>query len=382
MLRKSPGCTSCPSTAVMTKRATPSARTRGARRGRHAGPRHGSYAARHARLARSRRSCWTKRTRCCAWASSTMSSGSWGRRHPIGRSRSSRPRCRATARARSSTRGSCPRRARTRPASSRAWPPSWPPTPRSGTISSSCAAAGRAQLRPVHLVRDAFPEAGDRAVLTLVVGVGNPWRGDDAAGLELARRVAGTGVEVRTVEGDASGLLDAWAGHEHVALVDAAAPATCPGALHTFRADRAPLPAAGLRSSTHAFGVADAVEPRARSAASPPAWTSTPSRARSSSRRRDLRPPSRARSRRSRERLRAPRAELRKPTVAAGGTPARVRTNRPMAHCGASRPARPSSRSRSPREVRRSPQRTRGAGRDVPGRPGRALASQDGRRRP
>jgi hydrogenase maturation protease len=97
-------------------------------------------------------------------------------------------------------------------------------------------------------------------VLTLVVGVGNPWRGDDAAGPEVARRLAGAGVEVRTIEGDATGLLDAWTGHEHVALVDAAAPAASPGALHAFRADREPLPANGLRSSTHAFGVADAIE--------------------------------------------------------------------------------------------------------------------------
>ena len=97
-------------------------------------------------------------------------------------------------------------------------------------------------------------------MLTLIVGVGNLWRGDDAAGLELARSVAGSGVEVRTIEGDATGLLEAWAGHEHVALVDASPPAASPGALHTFRADRDPLPANGLRSSTHAFGVADAIE--------------------------------------------------------------------------------------------------------------------------
>jgi len=97
-------------------------------------------------------------------------------------------------------------------------------------------------------------------VLTLVVGVGNPWRGDDAAGPELVRRIADIGVETLTVEGDASALLDAWAGHEHIAIVDAAATAGHPGALHTFRADREPLPAAGLRSSTHAFGVADAIE--------------------------------------------------------------------------------------------------------------------------
>ena len=94
------------------------------------------------------------------------------------------------------------------------------------------------------------------------VGVGNAWRGDDAAGLELVRRIAAAraGVEIRAIVGDASGLLDAWVDHEHVALVDAAVSAIHPGTVHAFRADREPLPAAGLRSSTHAFGVADAVE--------------------------------------------------------------------------------------------------------------------------
>ena len=42
------------------------------------------------------------------------------------------------------------------------------------------------QLRPVHLLRDALPEARGRASLK-VVGVGNRWRGDDAAGLDVAR---------------------------------------------------------------------------------------------------------------------------------------------------------------------------------------------------
>ena len=99
-------------------------------------------------------------------------------------------------------------------------------------------------------------------MLTLVVGVGNAWRGDDGAGLEVARRVdeLDPRLDVRTVDGDASALVDVWTGHDRVALVDAARSGRRPGTLHAFRADRAPLPAAALLASTHAFGVHDAIE--------------------------------------------------------------------------------------------------------------------------
>jgi hydrogenase maturation protease len=95
-----------------------------------------------------------------------------------------------------------------------------------------------------------------------VVGVGNAWRGDDAAGLELAQRVRSLAadVDVRTLEGDASALLELWAGHEHVVIVDAASSGAPPGTLHELGERRDSLPASALRSSTHAFGVADAVE--------------------------------------------------------------------------------------------------------------------------
>jgi hydrogenase maturation protease len=84
--------------------------------------------------------------------------------------------------------------------------------------------------------------------------VGNAWRGDDAAGLVVARRLGGL-----RHEGDAVGLLDAWAGAGHAIVVDAAASGAPAGTIHRFDA-AAPLPAHALRSSTHAFGVADAVE--------------------------------------------------------------------------------------------------------------------------
>ena len=110
-------------------------------------------------------------------------------------------------------------------------------------------------------MRDALPPARGRALLTLVVGVGNPWRGDDAAGLAVARRARerSTGLETRELEGDAAALIELWDGHSVVAIVDAARTGSPVGTVHVFRADRDPLPAT-LRSSTHAFGVADAIE--------------------------------------------------------------------------------------------------------------------------
>jgi hydrogenase maturation protease len=99
-------------------------------------------------------------------------------------------------------------------------------------------------------------------MLSLVVGVGNALRGDDAAGLEVARRVRErSGVEVLGIDGDATALVDAFSGHAEVAIVDAARSDAPPGTLHAFRADRDPLPVGALRSaSTHALGVAEAIE--------------------------------------------------------------------------------------------------------------------------
>jgi hydrogenase maturation protease len=97
----------------------------------------------------------------------------------------------------------------------------------------------------------------------IVIGVGNAWRGDDGAGLAVARRLrelAQSDVEVREVEGEATALMDAWSGDDRVVVVDAAQSGAVPGTVRHFDARTAPLPARFLRSSTHAFGVADAIE--------------------------------------------------------------------------------------------------------------------------
>jgi hydrogenase maturation protease len=93
----------------------------------------------------------------------------------------------------------------------------------------------------------------------IVIGVGNPWRGDDGAGPAVTRRLRGA-VEAVEHDGDGSRLVDAWRGRDHVVVVDAAASGARPGTVRRFRPRASPLPAALLRSSTHAFGVAEAVE--------------------------------------------------------------------------------------------------------------------------
>jgi len=97
----------------------------------------------------------------------------------------------------------------------------------------------------------------------IVIGVGNDYRGDDAVGLAVARRVAGLvgdDVVVLECEQEPTRLLDAWGGADVALVVDACASGGAPGTVHRFDASDEPLPARVFRSSTHAFGVGDAVE--------------------------------------------------------------------------------------------------------------------------
>ena len=95
----------------------------------------------------------------------------------------------------------------------------------------------------------------------LVIGAGNDYRRDDAAGLEAARRLRGLeSVDVREARGDLSGLADLWDDHSRVVIVDAARSGAHTGTVHRFDASTEPLPTAFSRGSTHALGVAEAVE--------------------------------------------------------------------------------------------------------------------------
>lgn len=101
------------------------------------------------------------------------------------------------------------------------------------------------------------------AARRLFIGIGNPLRGDDAAGLLAARalRARGAdGIEVRELEGEPVDLIEAWEGAEAVVVADAVASGGEPGSLHRVDAVAGRLPAALAGPSTHALGLAEAVE--------------------------------------------------------------------------------------------------------------------------
>jgi hydrogenase maturation protease len=96
-----------------------------------------------------------------------------------------------------------------------------------------------------------------------VIGVGNAWRNDDAAGLEVARLLTGTlpeGAEVLEREGEPTSLIEAWEGAGAVWLADAVSSGADPGTVHRHDASEQALPATLFDTSTHHFGLAEAVE--------------------------------------------------------------------------------------------------------------------------
>ncbi|TAK03447.1 MAG: hydrogenase maturation protease [Candidatus Manganitrophaceae bacterium] len=96
-----------------------------------------------------------------------------------------------------------------------------------------------------------------------VIGIGNDYQSDDAAGRIVARRLktwAPPGTEIFEETGEGTALLEAWRGAEDVFLIDAVQSGAPPGTLHRIDVQVQPLPASLFRHSTHAFGIAEAVE--------------------------------------------------------------------------------------------------------------------------
>ena len=96
----------------------------------------------------------------------------------------------------------------------------------------------------------------------VAVGVGNPYRSDDGAGLAVAERLRETApdVEVVTCEQEPLRLLDAWNGAELAIVVDAVSSGAPSGTVHRFDATAEPIPPSVFRGSTHALGIGDAIE--------------------------------------------------------------------------------------------------------------------------
>ncbi len=96
-----------------------------------------------------------------------------------------------------------------------------------------------------------------------MIGIGNEYASDDAAGLLVARRLKQADrpdFTIREESGEGASLIEAWKSTSQVILIDAVRSGAEPGRLHRLDASTVPLPAESFRGSTHAFGLYEAVE--------------------------------------------------------------------------------------------------------------------------
>jgi hydrogenase maturation protease len=96
----------------------------------------------------------------------------------------------------------------------------------------------------------------------LVIGIGNPDRGDDGVGVEVARQVAFERLDVLALEfDDPSEALDAWDPEDTVVVADAIVSGGQPGDIRVVDVIQQKLPAGNWSAGgTHALGLAAVVE--------------------------------------------------------------------------------------------------------------------------
>ena len=96
----------------------------------------------------------------------------------------------------------------------------------------------------------------------LVLGIGNPDRGDDAVGRIVARSLrvhAPADVRIAEQDGEATALLAELQLAQSAWLVDAAQSGVQPGTIHRIDCSSADVVLPGGTVSSHGFGVAEAV---------------------------------------------------------------------------------------------------------------------------
>jgi hydrogenase maturation protease len=99
--------------------------------------------------------------------------------------------------------------------------------------------------------------------MRLIIGLGNPERGDDGIGRVLARDLRGRvpgDVEVREHIGDGATVFEWLEEADSAWLIDGAVSGAEPGTVHRFDAHDGPLPQHSFALSTHGLGPAEAIE--------------------------------------------------------------------------------------------------------------------------
>ena len=101
-----------------------------------------------------------------------------------------------------------------------------------------------------------------------IIGIGNPMRRDDGVGpaavacLEQSEVFdeEGAPLELLTLDGEPTRLMDAWRDRRRAIVIDAARSGAVAGSIHRVEVGADPLPAWAAGHSSHSAGLAEAVD--------------------------------------------------------------------------------------------------------------------------
>lgn len=96
---------------------------------------------------------------------------------------------------------------------------------------------------------------------TVIIGIGNMYRGDDAIGLLAADELINSGINVIKASGDATELMETWEGYDKAILIDACPYMEETGKIHRVNINEDEnILTDSIRSSSHNFGISEAIE--------------------------------------------------------------------------------------------------------------------------
>jgi hydrogenase maturation protease len=93
----------------------------------------------------------------------------------------------------------------------------------------------------------------------LILGCGNPDRGDDAAGLLAARRLREHGIAAEGFTGDGIELLERWKDQDEVVVIDAVVTGGPRGSISAWEWPGHPAEPDDFACSTHGIGLGHAI---------------------------------------------------------------------------------------------------------------------------
>lgn len=93
----------------------------------------------------------------------------------------------------------------------------------------------------------------------LIIGCGNPDRGDDGAGVMVGERLRELGLNTKICTGESLALIEAWSRAEDVVVVDTVVTGAPVGTVWEWNARSVEIQR-NVSTSSHGFGVGEAIE--------------------------------------------------------------------------------------------------------------------------